>query len=128
MRLVKKLVRNFVNRGLDPAGFTENPDIPVVKSILDYLAKFLALKFMTQEEQRSFGIYAESQQAPSEVVVKSEVTIETTNKDQTEIIKIEKMAAASYQDSPACRCGSIMVRTGSCYTCRSCGENLGACG
>jgi len=125
---VQTIVRKFVHTRFEPAGFTENPDIPVVKSILDYLAKFLALKFMTQEEQRSFGIYAESQQASSEVVVKSEVTIETTNKDQTEIIKIEKMAAASYQDSPACRCGSIMVRTGSCYTCRSCGENLGACG
>lgn len=125
---VQTIIRKFVHTRFEPAGFTENPDIPVVKSILDYLAKFLALKFLTPEEQRGYGIYAESQQASSEVVLKSEIMIETVSKDQTEIIKIEKMATASYQDAPACRCGSIMVRTGSCYTCRSCGENLGSCG
>ncbi|MEK7576766.1 MAG: vitamin B12-dependent ribonucleotide reductase [Patescibacteria group bacterium] len=124
---VETIVRKFVHTRFEPAGFTENADIPVVKSILDYIAKFLALKFLTLDEQRGFGIYAESQQ--TETVVQSDVTIERSDAEHKEVIKLEKISvSASYQDAPACRCGSIMVRTGSCYTCRSCGENLGSCG
>ncbi|MEK7150728.1 MAG: vitamin B12-dependent ribonucleotide reductase [Patescibacteria group bacterium] len=124
---VETIVRKFVHTRFEPAGFTENADIPVVKSILDYIAKFLALKFLTPDEQRGFGIYAESQQ--TETVVQSDVTIERSDSEHKEVIKLEKISvSASYQDAPACRCGSIMVRTGSCYTCRSCGENLGSCG
>lgn len=124
---VETIVRKFVHTRFEPAGFTENPDVPVVKSILDYIAKFLALRFMTPEEQRGFGIYAETQ--VNESVTQSDVTIEREDVSRTEVIKLEKLSvSASYQDAPACRCGSIMVRTGSCYTCRSCGENLGSCG
>ena len=119
------IVRKFVHTRFEPAGFTENPDIPVVKSILDYIAKFLALKFLSPDEQRNLGIYPEAA-AVVEAVIKSETTaIEAGGR---ELLKIEKITAASYQDAPACRCGAIMVRTGSCYTCRSCGENLGSCG
>ncbi len=117
------IVRKFVHTRFEPAGFTENPDIPAVKSILDYIAKFLALKFLTQEEQQNYGIYSQASTAQSEFAIKQEASIE--NK---EIIKVQKMTISSYQDAPACRCGSIMVRTGSCYTCPACGENLGACG
>lgn len=123
---VETIVRKFVHTRFEPAGFTENPDIPVVKSILDYLAKFLALKFLTPDEQHGFGIYTETQTA--EAIVKSDVMIERDTADRKEVIKLEKLSiSASYQDAPACRCGSIMVRTGSCYTCGSCGENLGSC-
>lgn len=127
---VHTIVRKFVHTRFEPAGFTENPNIPVVKSILDYIAKFLALKFLSLEEQRSFGIYVETPPTPSQetvIVEKETATVESIHGADKEIIKIEKVIAASYQDAPACRCGSIMIRTGSCYTCRSCGENLGAC-
>lgn len=124
---VETIVRKFVHTRFEPAGFTENSEIPVVKSILDYISKFLALRFLSQESQRSFGIYREGQAEQS--VVKSDVTIESENDGHKELVRVERMSVrASYQDAPACRCGSIMVRTGSCYTCPACGENLGACG
>jgi ribonucleoside-diphosphate reductase alpha chain len=124
---VETIIRKLVHTRFEPAGFTENPDIPTVKSILDYIAKFLALRFLTPDEQRAFGIYAESSRVAEEAafsagpVSQAQFAIASTSED------IARMAAASYQDAPACRCGAIMVRTGSCYTCRSCGENLGAC-
>lgn len=118
---VQTLVRKFVHTRFEPAGFTENPDVPVVKSILDYLAKFLALKFLTPEEQRGFGIYRESEG------VEEETQAQISAIEKKALVKGEQISASSYQDAPACRCGSIMVRTGSCYTCRNCGENLGAC-
>jgi ribonucleoside-diphosphate reductase alpha chain len=121
---VETIVRKFVHTRFEPAGFTENPDIPAVKSILDYIAKFLATRFLTSEEQQSYGIYTQSTTSsePATAGVRQEVSVENT-----EIIKMEKLTVSSYQDAPACRCGSIMIRTGSCYTCPSCGENLGAC-
>jgi ribonucleoside-diphosphate reductase alpha chain len=124
---VQTLVRKFVHTRFEPAGFTENPDIPVVKSILDYIAKFLALRFLSPDEQGGFGIYVGSQTGV-ETVTKSDMSIVRDEQAHTEVIKFEKLSVtASYQDAPACRCGAIMVRTGSCYTCKSCGENLGAC-
>ncbi|MDA1335070.1 MAG: vitamin B12-dependent ribonucleotide reductase [bacterium] len=125
---VKTIVRKFVHTRFEPAGFTENPDIPAVKSILDYIAKFLALKFLTPEEQRSFGIYAESQQAEGEQSVVKNEAVTSVEREQIVTKEVVKLSTPSYQDAPACRCGAIMVRTGSCYTCRSCGANLGACG
>ncbi|MEK7630656.1 MAG: vitamin B12-dependent ribonucleotide reductase [Patescibacteria group bacterium] len=123
---VETIVRKFVHARFEPAGFTENPDIPVAKSILDYLAKFLALKFLSSDDQHGLGIYAESMAPATETTTDSphtEVTVQNT-----EIVRVEKMTVSSYLDAPACRCGAIMVRTGSCYTCRSCGANVGSCG
>lgn len=122
------LVRKFVHTRFEPAGFTENPDIPVVKSILDYIAKFLALRFLTPEERRGLGIFPETG-IQGEQITKSDVTVETMLRGRTEMVKVEQLQyVASYQDAPACRCGAIMVRTGSCYTCRACGANVGSCG
>ncbi|MEK7642935.1 MAG: vitamin B12-dependent ribonucleotide reductase [Patescibacteria group bacterium] len=125
---VQTIVRKFVHTRFEPAGFTENSDVPVAKSILDYLGKFLAIKFLTPDEQRTFGIYVEAQEAAAEnanTVVKAETPVARTT---IELQTTEKLTVSAYQDAPACRCGAIMVRTGSCYTCASCGENLGSCG
>ncbi len=122
------IVRKFVHTRFEPAGFTENPDIPVVKSILDYIAKFIALRFLTPDERSGLGIFSESQMQ-GEQIVKNDVTVETLSNNHTEVVKVEQLKySASYQDAPACRCGAIMVRTGACYTCRSCGASIGSCG
>ncbi len=123
---VETIVRKFVHTRFEPAGFTENTDIPVAKSILDYLAKFLALKFLSIDDQHGLGIYAESMTPVSDTTDDSSHTGVTIQ--NTEIVRVQKMTVSSYLDAPACRCGAIMVRTGSCYTCRSCGANVGSCG
>ena len=125
------LVRKLVHSRFEPAGFTENPNIPMVKSILDYIARFIALKFLTPEEQRSFGIYAEGEDESSEesTVDTPEQTAEKNLLVSAETTEVKQtVVTASYADAPACRCGAIMVRTGSCYTCAMCGANVGSCG
>ncbi|MBI2053105.1 MAG: adenosylcobalamin-dependent ribonucleoside-diphosphate reductase, partial [Candidatus Ryanbacteria bacterium] len=86
--------------------------------------KFLALRFLSPDDQRGFGIYAETKVIAEEsrpvAAPATPIQIEMSEKIRVEMI-------ASYQDAPACRCGTIMVRTGSCYTCRSCGANIGSC-
>ena len=125
---VDTIIRKFVHSRFEPAGFTENPDIPLAKSILDYIGKFLALNFLSPDDQASFGIYSHSKEA--ETVVAEPFKL----KEQPKLSSPASVPAAydrakifAYQDAPACRCGAIMIRTGSCYTCPSCGENLGSC-
>ncbi|HBB54163.1 TPA: hypothetical protein DCZ79_01550 [Candidatus Nomurabacteria bacterium] len=125
---VETIVRKFVHSRFEPAGYTENQDIPVAKSILDYIGKFLALNFLSPDDQASFGIYSHSKEA--ETVVAEPFKL----KEQPKLSSPASVPAAydrakifAYQDAPACRCGAIMIRTGSCYTCPSCGENLGSC-
>ena len=108
------IIKKFVHSRFEPAGYTENPDIPVAKSILDYIGKFLALNFLSPEDREMFGIYAhKAEEQTPKLASASAISINST--------------VFSYQDAPACPCGAIMDRTGSCYTCPSCGENLGNC-
>ena len=120
---VETIIKKFVHSRFEPAGFTENPDIPVAKSILDYIGKFLAINFLSQEDQEMFGIYShktEESAAADPLQLKDRRQISASS-------LAAPSAVFSYQDAPACRCGAIMIRTGSCYTCPSCGENLGSC-
>ncbi len=122
---IETIIKKFVHSRFEPAGYTENQDILVAKSILDYIGKFLAIKFLSKEDQMTFGIFTPDTSAAEERKENTE--------DKPLIQEVPKIALAnsstlfSYQDAPACRCGSLMVRTGSCYTCASCGENVGSC-
>lgn len=132
---VETIIRKFVHSRFEPAGFTENQDVPVAKSILDYIGKFLAINFLSQGDQEALGIYTHSKpESPQTTNVKNSLKLEEQPKLSAPIeiraeIKpiVANAQAFAYQDAPACRCGAIMVRTGSCYTCPSCGENIGSC-
>ncbi len=124
---IETIIKKFVHSRFDPAGYTENQDILVAKSILDYIGKFLAINFLSKEDQMALGIYT-----PGTTTAKTENT--AVNEETKMLSKEPQIALASakstlfsYQDAPACRCGGLMVRTGSCYTCPSCGENIGSC-
>ncbi len=130
---IETIIKKFVHSRFEPAGYTENQDILVAKSILDYIGKFLAIQFMAKEDRMAMGIYAErdsqtksSSEEDTPVAVAFEKVIEKAlpagKKAEAQV-----GVAFSYQDAPSCRCGSLMVRTGSCYTCPSCGENIGSC-
>jgi ribonucleotide reductase alpha subunit len=88
----------FAHTRFEPSGFTKNKQIPMAKSIVDYLFRWLTLKFDTKAEP-------------------------TTVKGGGEA----EVAAPYYQsDAPSCPvCGAITVRNGTCYRCLSCGESLG---
>lgn len=55
---LKILVKKFINMSFEPAGTTQNPNIPEVKSVMDYVGRWLALKFLTPEDRQSVGLYA----------------------------------------------------------------------
>jgi ribonucleoside-diphosphate reductase alpha chain len=112
------LVRKFTHTRFEPSGFTNNPQIPIAKSIMDYIFRWLALKFLPEEERSQ--VFAEPVE---EKVNGTAAKIASRNGAAREL---EQKIFASQSDAPPCHdCGSVMVRSGSCYKCTNCGSTSG---
>lgn len=114
---LKTLVDKFSHYRFEPSGFTKSKDIPMAKSIVDYIFRWLALRFLSKEDAVSVGIAQYPQLDEAEADAKSNHLYVADHFD----------TASAYQsDSPVCsNCGSIMTRSGSCHTCSACGFNSG---
>ncbi len=122
---LKVLVDKFSHARYEPAGFTNNPDIPIAKSISDYIFRWLGKKFMSNDDKPALDPQADNllelQKAAKPAVVK-----ETPSRTVSSIERNEKVVFATQSDAPPCHeCGSIMIRSGSCYKCMECGSTSG---
>ncbi len=109
------LVNKFAHVRFEPSGFTKNPEIPMAKSLTDYIFRFLGSRFFSAEQRREVGL-AEVETAPARPVVRVEV--ESTAR--------HGVSFSPQADAPSCSdCGAIMVRNGSCYKCLNCGATSG---
>ena len=124
------LVEKFSHMRFEPSGFTNNKDIPIAKSICDYIFRWLGKKFLPPEEQPS---NAEGQAAPARPAAtegahaaKMHTAISAFGEDESPTARAEQHVYQTQADAPSCQdCGSIMVRSGSCYKCLNCGETSG---
>lgn len=140
------LINKFVHSRFEPSGFTNNPNIRMAKSIVDYIFRWMALKFLTAEDQAKLGLNNLDTpsnkltvgEAPSKDHEHTQVVSETAqatvqpNLFAKEPAKTEPQAKAhtmtfdNSSDAPACdTCGSIMVRNAACYKCLNCGSTSG---
>jgi ribonucleoside-diphosphate reductase alpha chain len=111
-------VRKFTHTRFEPSGFTNNPQIPIAKSIMDYIFRWLALKFLPEEERSQ--VLAE----PVEEKVNGTAALAAPRNGAAR--ELEQKIFASQSDAPPCHeCGSVMVRSGSCYKCTNCGSTSG---
>ncbi len=110
------LVDKFTHTRFEPSGFTNNPEIPIAKSIMDYIFRWLASKFLNRESQQAAG-----------VVLRDEDGVEPFEVgDAGDAGAAQRVAFLYQQDAPSCHdCGSIMVRNGTCYKCLNCGSTSG---
>jgi ribonucleoside-diphosphate reductase alpha chain len=113
------LVSKFSHVRFEPSGFTKNPDIPMAKSLIDYLFRFLGSRFLSGEERAAVG-YVEREDAPRALPATGvRPRPEPTSSRQT-------IAFSPQADAPSCPdCGSLMVRNGACYKCLNCGSTSG---
>jgi ribonucleoside-diphosphate reductase alpha chain len=112
------LVKKFSHMRFEPSGFTGNPDLPMAKSIIDYVFRWLALHFLPETELSNLGI-ARASSSASQVKVASA---------ESQEFKGSPNASVSEDAPPCTNCGSsLMVRQGSCYVCLNCGTQ-GGCG
>ncbi len=103
-------VDKFSHVRFEPSGFTGNPRITYAKSIMDYIFRWLALKFIGPDtvENEAGGA----------------MLLRPTETDPQQQLPFAR--AANMQDAPSCsECGGIMTRNGSCYKCENCGGTSG---
>src|SRR5262249_46167135 len=120
--------------------FTKNAEIPMAKSIMDYIFKWLAIKFLARDAQEEAGVIKREDPAPPPNVVpltSRDRDFVTSLASPTPIVLPPRDPAAPnvskpgttflyQQDAPSCSdCGSIMVRNGACYKCLNCGSTSG---
>ena len=130
---LKSLITKFRGSSFAPAGFTNNPDIPTAKSITDYIFSYIGMKYLSPEDQEEiFGQVHTNGIGP--LVTKELSTVQTggqaiNGKVDPIPAEPERMspAPAANAHAPACQCGTLMVRAGSCWSCPNCFATTGVC-
>ena len=122
---LRGLVDKFSHMRFEPSGFTKNPDIPMAKSIMDYIFRWLATKFLDGEAQQEVGIV--KPEAAEESHLKKVVsTASHAPRGGAPVTTISSVTSLYQQDAPPCPdCGAIMIRSGACYKCMNCGAVSG---
>ncbi len=126
---LQTLVDKFSHTRFEPSGFTKNPEIPIAKSITDYIFRWLASKFLSREDKAAAGVILRDEPAepPAAVPLRGGGRLETVALAvSAEIASPPRSTFLYQQDAPSCHeCGAIMVRNGSCYKCLNCGSTSG---
>src|SRR5437867_6313303 len=122
---LRVLVDKFSHMRFEPSGFTKNPDIPIAKSIMDYIFRWLATKFLDGDAQQEVGIV--KHEPVEEVHQKKVVSIAShPPRGGAPVSSISSITSLYQQDAPPCPdCGAIMIRSGACYKCLNCGAVSG---
>jgi ribonucleoside-diphosphate reductase alpha chain len=134
------LVSKFSHVRFEPSGFTKNPDIPMAKSLIDYVFRFLGSRFLGGDQRAAIGIVERDEAAMPPSAPPAVTALRTgtasvpgpahpigfapvTPAAMTTQVPI---AFSPQADAPSCPdCGSLMVRNGACYKCFNCGATSG---
>ncbi len=120
-------VSKFSHMRFEPSGLTNDADIRVAKSLVDYIFRWLGKKFLDPDTQQELGIMSpevKRRLAEADSILNGEngesaYAAPTVPPGQTALFN-------AWEDAVECaKCGGRMIRTGSCYTCRDCGHNTG---
>ncbi len=150
---LRAFVEAFTNMRFEPAGMTDDPDIRMASSIMDYLFRRLALEYMTYDERAELGIFSRDERIQPTLPGVEESDIKTSNGSEmaTDIKSVQSVSELVTQielgiaptapisdlsnpqgikrtvsDAPMCMlCGVQMQRAGSCHACPSCGSTSG---
>ncbi|HEY6471376.1 MAG TPA: vitamin B12-dependent ribonucleotide reductase [Acidimicrobiales bacterium] len=135
-------VSKYANMKFEPAGITDDPDLRLVTSLVDYIFRRMALDYLTLAERAELGIFStqertqptlpgvEEMATPSASLVDDGLSGATggpvTPTGPAAYGANQPIARAEQRDAPFCyNCGNHMQRAGSCYVCSSCGTTSG---
>ncbi len=120
---LRAIVDKLINTRFEPSGFTQNPDIRMASSLLDYIARWLGGKFISLEYLKASGAYIGEIAPPSASA--SEHSAGTPATLTPEAVVSARIRAA-IEGAPTCsECGMLMVPNGACYKCENCGSTSG---
>ena len=121
---LKALVDKFSHTRFEPSGFTNNPEIPIAKSVTDYVFRYIGNRFIEGEGEQTSKAVTESGTAPAPPL--QSVGAVAGGSGAGEEPQTGKSSFINQADAPSCMdCGSIMIRNGACYKCPNCGSTSG---
>jgi ribonucleoside-diphosphate reductase alpha chain len=126
---LQDLVDKFSHVRFEPSGMTRNPDVRFAKSIVDYIFRWMASKFLSKDVQYRVGVNNREEfvTSPEQLPLDVAAAAGAAPTGAVSSKAISSFAAIQNQeDAPPCStCGSIMVRSGACYKCSNCGTTSG---
>jgi ribonucleoside-diphosphate reductase alpha chain len=148
---LESYVKKFTNVSFEPAGLTDDKDIRMAKSLMDYIFRRLALDYLPYETRAAIGIHSTDErtaeldanssygapaavesatpavEAQSEPVVSITQSVEiTTKKEVHSSAELFELLQGKESDAPLCfNCGIKMRPSGSCHVCEGCGSTSG---
>ncbi|MBM3684871.1 MAG: vitamin B12-dependent ribonucleotide reductase [Actinobacteria bacterium] len=139
---LRAYVETFTGMRFEPAGMTDDPDVRIATSLMDYLFRRLAVDYLTYEERAELGVFTVGERTQQTLPGVEETVVENRQgldipADPPSIPAVSELAAQMamqteqrpvvvHHDSPLCmQCGVHMVRAGSCHACPSCGTTSG---
>lgn len=144
------LCSKLVNTRFEPAGFTQNNEIPMAKSFMDYVGRWLALKFLTKEQAMQYHskdliekaysdgskskdafamrlpVVDEGTQATADFMPMQTSIADAADESKSPASKLDEAKQQGFTGSMCSGCGSMkMKRNGSCEVCLDCGATSG---
>jgi ribonucleoside-diphosphate reductase alpha chain len=129
-------VRKYANMRFEPAGLTDDAELRLASSLVDYIFRRLALDYLSLTEREELGVLSTQERTEPTLPGVEEAATPTVGIEQPAPQQIELTLAPSAPAAPAARpeqrdapycysCGDLMQRAGSCYVCSSCGTTSG---
>jgi ribonucleoside-diphosphate reductase alpha chain len=140
---LRAFVEAFTGMRFEPAGMTDDPEIRIANSLMDYLFRRLAIEYLTYEERAELGIFTTGERTQQTLPGVEEIAVETrqgidipadppsipsASELEASLARLDapERAAVRHSDAPLCmQCGVQMIRAGSCHACPSCGTTSG---
>ena len=126
--------RAFVGMRFEPAGITDDPDLRIASSLIDYLFKRLSVEYLSPEQRAQMNIFTTGERIQPTLPGIEEAAVDTVQGVDIKpdppsgdgFVEGKEFQAPFKVDAPFCmQCGVPMGRSGSCYTCQSCGNTSG---
>ena len=135
---LRAYVETYTGMRFEPAGMTDDPDIRIATSIMDYLFRKLAVAYLSYEDRASLGIFTTGERTQQTLPGVDEVVSSSPGEmavDPPSVESADDLLAAMDSigseavvdpDAPICmQCGITMQRAGSCHACPGCGNTSG---
>jgi ribonucleoside-diphosphate reductase alpha chain len=132
-------VRKYANMKFEPAGITDDAELRIASSLVDYIFRRLALDYLSPEDRAELGVLSSQERTQPTLPGVEEMATPTVGLVDDDLTRGVPTAAAvsdvggatpapraAQLDAPLCyNCGNTMQRAGSCYVCSSCGSTSG---
>lgn len=135
---LKDYVKSFTSMSFAPAGITDDPDIKTASSIVDYLARRLALTYLSFDDRLELGLADIDDMPEAQTSLLAEEQVDEKQPEEQKAVPVAEAPATQAEpkkeaskpsktaDAPLCfNCGNQTQRSGSCYVCTSCGSTTG---